>query len=183
MLVFIPSHRPIELQWGDFKAGLRLYVQRVLIMERCEELLPPYLRFVRGVVDSSDLPLNISRELLQHNPLLAQIKKNVVRSVLNNLEDMKEHDYEKYVAFYKELGEVLKEGVGRDHANREKLADLLLFESLKTPAGQFTTLAKYVEAMPAGAKGDRLHHRRRREQVEHSPLLETFRAAAGTCCS
>ncbi len=105
VLLFIPSHRPIELQWGDFKAGLRLYIQRVLIMERCEELLPPYLRFVRGVVDSSDLPLNISRELLQHNPLLGQIKKNIVRTVLNNLEDMKDHDYEKYVAFYKELGE------------------------------------------------------------------------------
>ncbi len=176
VLAFIPSHRPIELQWGDFKAGLRLYVQRVLIMERCEELLPPYLRFVRGVVDSSDLPLNISRELLQHNPLLAQIKKNIVRSVLNNLEDMKEHDYEKYVAFYKELGEILKEGVGRDHANREKLADLLLFESLKTPAGQFTTLAKYVEAMPAEQKEIAYLIGDSREQVEHSPLLEGFRA-------
>ena len=75
----------MELQWGEFKAGLRLYMQRVLIMDRCEELLPPYLRFVRGVVDSSDLPLNISRELLQHNPLLEQIKKNITRTVLNNL--------------------------------------------------------------------------------------------------
>ncbi len=176
VLAFIPAHRPMELQWGDFKAGLRLYIQRVLIMERCEELLPPYLRFVRGVVDSSDLPLNISRELLQQNPLLAQMKKNIVRTVLNNLEDMKEHDYEKYVGFYGELGEILKEGIGRDHANRDKLADLLLFESLKTPAGLFTTLAKYVEAMPADQKeivyiiGDG------REQVEHSPLLESFRS-------
>ena len=106
VLVFIPSHRPIELQWGDFKAGLRLYVQRVLIMEHCEELLPPYLRFVRGVVDSSDLPLNISRELLQHNPLLEQIKKNVVRSVLNNLEDMKD-------ARLREIRRLLQ-GTGRD---------------------------------------------------------------------
>ncbi|HVS35607.1 MAG TPA: molecular chaperone HtpG [Gemmataceae bacterium] len=176
VLAFLPAHRPMELQWGDFKAGLRLYIQRVLVMERCEELLPPYLRFVRGVVDSSDLPLNISRELLQHNPLLGQMKKNITRTVLNNLEDMKEHDYDKYLGFWKELGEILKEGVGRDHANRDKLADLLLFESLKTPAGQFTTLAKYVEAMPAEQKeivyiiGDS------REQVEHSPLLESFRA-------
>ena len=176
VLVFIPSHRPMELQWGEFKAGLRLYIQRVLIMDRCEELLPPYLRFVRGVVDSSDLPLNISRELLQHNPLLEQIKKNIVRTVLNNLEDMKTHDYDKYVSFYKELGTILKEGLGRDWANRDKLADLLLFESIKTQTGQFTTLAKYIEAMPAEQKelyyliGDS------REQIEHSPHLEAFRA-------
>ena len=85
VLAFIPSHRPMELMWGDYKAGLRLYVQRVLIMEHCEELLPPYLRFVRGVVDSSDLPLNISREMLQHNPLLEQIRNNVVRTVLKEL--------------------------------------------------------------------------------------------------
>jgi molecular chaperone HtpG len=176
VLAFVPSHRPFELRWGDFKAGLRLYVQRVLIMDRCEELLPPYLRFVRGVVDSSDLPLNISREMLQHNPLLAQIKKNIVRTVLNNLEDMKEHDYEKYVAFYRELGEILKEGVGRDFANKDKVADLPLFESLKTPVGQFTTLAKYVDAMPSEQKEIYYLIGDSREQAEHSPHLEAFRA-------
>ncbi len=176
VLVFIPAHRPMELQWGEFKAGLRLYIQRVLIMDRCEELLPPYLRFVRGVVDSSDLPLNISRELLQHNPLLEQMKKNIVRTVLNNLEDMKTHDYDKYVLFYKELGAILKEGVGRDWTNRDKLADLLLFESIKTPAGQFTTLAKYVEAMPTEQKDIYYLIGESREQIEHSPHLEAFRA-------
>ena len=176
VLVFIPAHRPVELQWGDFKAGLKLYIQRVLIMDRCEELLPPYLRFVRGVVDSSDLPLNISRELLQQNALLEQMKKNIVRSVLNNLEDMKTHDHEKYVAFYMELGVILKEGLGRDWANRDKLADLLLFGSVKTPADQVLSLAKYVEAMPAEQKDIYYLIGDSREQVEHSPHLEAFRA-------
>jgi molecular chaperone HtpG len=175
VLVFIPAHRPFELQWGDYKAGLRLYVQRVLIMDRCEELLPSYLRFVRGVVDSSDLPLNISREMLQHNPLLDKIRSNVVRSVLKALEEMKTEEYEKYVAFYEELGEILKEGVGRDWENRQRLADLLLFKSLKTPEGQYTTLAKYVEAMPADQKEIVYLIGEGRELLEHSPYLEAFR--------
>jgi molecular chaperone HtpG len=89
VLAFLPAHRPLDLQWGDWKSGLRLYIQRVLIMDRCEELLPSYLRFVRGVVDSSDLPLNISREMLQHNPLLDKMRANIVRSVLKALEEMK----------------------------------------------------------------------------------------------
>jgi molecular chaperone HtpG len=176
VLVFLPAHRPLELQWGDYKAGLRLYVQRVLIMDRCEELLPPYLRFVRGVVDSSDLPLNISREMLQHNPLLDKIRSNVVRSILKALEEMKSQEYDKYVAFFKELGEILKEGLGRDWDNRQRLADLMLFESLKTPAGQLTTLAQYVEAMPAEQKDIWYLIGDSREMLEHSPYVEAFRS-------
>jgi molecular chaperone HtpG len=176
VLVFLPSHRPLELQWGDYKAGLRLYVQRVLIMDRCEELLPPYLRFVRGVVDSSDLPLNISREMLQHNPLLDKIRSNVVRSVLKALEEMKNEEYDKYVAFFRELGEILKEGLGRDSENRARLADLALFESLQTPAGQYTTLAKYVEAMPTDQKDVWYLIGESRELLEHSPYVEGLRS-------
>jgi molecular chaperone HtpG len=176
VLAFVPAHRPFELQWGDYKAGLRLYIQRVLIMDRCEELLPPYLRFVRGVVDSSDLPLNISRELLQQNPLLDKIRSNVVRSVLKALEEMKAEEYDKYVSFYKELGEILKEGLGRDWDNRQRLADLLLFQSVKTPPGQYTTLAKYVEAMPADQKDIYYLIGESRELIEHSPYLEAFRS-------
>ena len=97
VLVFIPAHKPFAFDWEEPK-GLKLYVQRVLIMDPCEELLPPYLRFVKGVVDSADLPLNISRELLQQNPLLDLIQKNVVRNVLEALEEMKNVEYEKYVA-------------------------------------------------------------------------------------
>src|SRR5579871_4788236 len=93
-LLFIPAHRPLRLDWGEPKGGLRLYVQRVLIMEKCEELLPPYLRFVAGVVDSLDLPLNVSREILQQNPQLEIIQKNVVRNVLDGLATMKNSEYE-----------------------------------------------------------------------------------------
>jgi molecular chaperone HtpG len=176
VLLFIPAHRPFEMQWGEFKWGPRLYVQRVLIMDHCEALLPPYLRFVKGVVDSSDLPLNISRELLQQNPLLEQMKKNITRSVLKSLEDFKAEEYDRYVSFYRELGSVLKEGPGRDRANRERIADLLLFESAKTPAGQYTTLAKYVEAMPAEQKVIHYLIGEGRDLLEHSPYLEAYRA-------
>jgi molecular chaperone HtpG len=177
VLLFVPSRKPFELQWSaDYKAGPRLYVQRVLIMEHCEKLLPPYLRFVRGVVDSTSLPLNISRELLQQNPVLERMAKNVVKNVLDALKDMKEGEYDKYVSFFKELGSVLKEGVGRDWNNREKLADLLLFESMNTPAGQFTTLAQYVEKMPADQKEIYYLTGEERGPLEHSPYLEAFRA-------
>jgi molecular chaperone HtpG len=177
VLLYVPAHRPLELQWGgDIKYGPRLYIQRVLIMDHCEALLPPYLRFIKGVVDCSDLPLNISREMLQHNPLLEKIKNNLVRSVLKALEEMKTDEHEKYVKFHRELGSILKEGVNRDWSNREKIADLLLFESMKTPAGEYTTLAKYVEAMPAEQKAIWYLIGETREQIEHSPYLETFRA-------
>src|SRR5262249_45235559 len=89
VLLFLPAHRPFEMDFGEVKVGPRLYVQRVLIMEHCEELLPPWLRFVKGVVDSADLPLNISRELLQSNPLLERIRKDLVKNVLKALEDLK----------------------------------------------------------------------------------------------
>jgi len=176
VLLFIPSHRPFEFAWDDYKAGLRLYIQRVLIMDRCEDLLPPYLRFVKGVVDSTDLPLNISRELLQQNPLLEQIRKNIVKRVLDALAEMKTHEYEKYVAFFKELGPVLKEGVGRDWTNRQKVADLVLFESIKTEKGKYITLQQYVDAMPADQKEIYYLIGETRELIEHSPYLEAFRA-------
>jgi molecular chaperone HtpG len=176
VLAFIPGHRPMEWEWGEFHYGLRLYVQRVLIMDHCEELLPPYLRFVRGVVDCSDLPLNISRELLQQNPLLEKIKKDVTKSVLKALETLKSDEYDKYVGFYRELGAVLKEGLGRDWANRERIADLLLFESMKTEAGKYVSLAQYVEAMPADQKDISYLIGESRDLIEHSPYLEAFRA-------
>jgi molecular chaperone HtpG len=176
VLVFVPAKRPLEMQWGDYAWGLRLYIQRVLIMEHCEALLPPYLRFVKGVVDSSDLPLNISRELLQENPLLRQIKSNVTKSILKALEEMKTEEFDKYVEFYKELGSILKEGPRLDWSNRERIADLFLFESMKTEAGKFTTLAQYVESMPADQKEIYYLTGESREQLEGSPYLEAFRA-------
>lgn len=176
VLLFIPAHRPFEFNWEEPKAGLRLYIQRVLIMDRCEELLPPYLRFVKGVVDSTDLPLNISRELLQQNPMLEQIRKNIVKRVLDSLEEMKNSEYEPYVAFFKELGLVLKEGVSRDWTNRQKVADLLLFESMNTEKDKYLTFQQYVDAMPAEQKEIYYLSGESREMIEHSPYLETFRA-------
>jgi molecular chaperone HtpG len=176
VLLFVPAHRPMELDWGEAKVGPRLYVQRVLIMDHCEDLLPPYLRFIKGVVDSADLPLNISRELLQQNPLLEKMREEIVRSILKDLAAMKEDDHEKYVSFFKAVGDVLKEGVGRDWNNREKVADLLLFESLKTEKGKYTTLAEYVATMPEGQKDIYYLIGDSREQIEHSPYLEVFRS-------
>ncbi len=175
VLVFIPQRKPLTFRWDDPDYGLRLYVQRVLIMEHCQELLPPYLRFVKGVVDSADLPLNISRELIQHNPLLEKMRRNVVDNILSGLAALKNVEYEKYVTFFKEFGPILKEGVGRDWAARDKLADLLLFESVKTPAGQHITLAQYVEAMPEGQTAIYYLIGEARELIEHSPYLEAFR--------
>jgi len=176
VLAFVPAHKPLEMEWGEPKTGLRLYVQRVLIMDRCEEVLPMYLRFVKGVVDSSDLPLNVSREILQRNPLLDSIRKSVVKNVLDGLAAMKNTEYAKYVPFFQGLGPVLKEGLGQDWANREKIADLVLFESVKTPRGEYTTLARYVEAMPSDQKEIYYLIGEERELIEHSPYLEAFRA-------
>jgi molecular chaperone HtpG len=175
VLAFIPAHKPLSFDWDEQVAGLRLYVQRVLIMERCEQLLPFYLRFVKGVVDSSDLPLNVSREMLQRNPLLDVIQKSVVKNVLDALAGMKNLEFDKYLAFYKGLGPILKEGLTRDWNNREKIADLLLFESTHTEAGKYTTFAEYIEKMPTDQKeivyltGDSV------EQLRGSPYLEAFK--------
>jgi molecular chaperone HtpG len=175
-LMYIPAKKPFAFDYEEPKAGLRLYVQRVLITDRCEEVLPTYLRFVKGVVDSADLPLNVSRELLQQNPHLETIRKNVVRNVLSGLEGMKNTEFEKYVVFYKGLGSVLKEGLARDWENREKVADLLLFESANAESGKLTTLAEYVETMPAGQEAIYYLAGESAEQLRHSPYLEAFRA-------
>ena len=176
VLCFIPAKKPMSMDWEEPTAGLKLYVQRVLIMERCEQLLPFWLRFVKGVVDSSDLPLNVSREILQQNPILDAIQKSVVKNILDTLGGLKNFEYEKYLAFYKGLGSVLKEGLTRDWSNREKIADLLLFESANTEPGKFTTLEEYVSKMPEGQQeihyliGDTV------EQLRRSPYLEAFKA-------
>ena len=175
-LMFIPSHRPMDFFYKEPKSGLDLYVKRVLIQHESEELLPTYLRFVKGVVDAADLPLNVSRETLQHHPLLAKIKSNLVNRVLKTLAEMKEHEYDTYLKFYKEFGITLKEGIPQDWGNKDRLADLLLFESTKTKAGEYTTLAKYVEGMPAEQKEIHFLIGETRQQIENSPYLESFKA-------
>jgi molecular chaperone HtpG len=173
-LLYIPAHKPFDLMWGDSHKGLQLYIQRVFIMDDCEALLPLYLRFVKGVVDSPDLPLNVSREVLQQSAPLEKIKSNLVNKILSTLDEMKNKDYDAFVGFYKELGIFLKEGVHQDWSNRQKLADLLLFESTKTEPGKFTTLAQYVLAMPGDQNEIYYLIGETREQLEHSPYLESF---------
>jgi len=175
VLAFIPARKPFSFAYEEPK-GLKLYIQRVLIMDSCEGLLPPYLRFVRGVVDSVDLPLNISRELLQQNPLLDRMQKNIVRNVLEALEAMKNTDYDKYVPFFEDLGVMLKEGAARDWSNREKLCELLLVQSTKTEPGKYTTLAVYFGRMPAEQKDIFYLIGENREVIDSSPHLEAYKS-------
>jgi molecular chaperone HtpG len=175
-LLYLPAHKPFDLVWGDSKKGLHLYIQRVFIMDDCEALLPPYLRFVKGVVDSPDLPLNVSREILQQSAPLEKIRSNLVNKLLKSMEEMKNEEYDAYVKFFGELGMILKEGVSQDWSNREKIADLLLFESTRTEAGKCTTLAKYVLAMPAEQQEVYYLIGESRELLENSPYVEAFKA-------
>jgi molecular chaperone HtpG len=175
-LLFLPAHKPLDMMWGESGKGLHLYIQRVFILDDVETLLPRYLRFVRGVVDSPDLPLNVSREILQQSAPLEKIRSNLTSKVLSTLDDMKQREHEKYLGFYRELGAFLKEGAYQDWTNREKLADLLLFESTKTEPGKLTSLAEYVERMPGEQTEIYYLAGEGRELLEQSPLLESFKA-------
>jgi molecular chaperone HtpG len=174
-LLYIPRTKGFDLQFAETRVGPKLYINRVQIMDHCEQLLPPYLRFVKGVVDCSDLPLNVSREVIQHSPLLEKIQKSLVKNVLAALDELKTSDYETYTGVFGELGGILKEGLARDWDHRTQIADLLLFQSLKTEAGKFTSLAQYVEAMPADQSDIYFLAGEQRSVLEHSPSLEVFR--------
>jgi len=173
-LLYLPSHAPMNILYRDFKIGPALYVRRVKIMDHCEELIPPYLRFVSGVIDSSDLPLNVSREILQNNVKVETIKKSVTKKVLDMLAEMKRSEYEKYVKFHNELGRVLKEGIHFDFGRREAIADLLLFPSTKTEAGSYTSFDSYVSGMKDGQESIYYICAESREEALRSPHLEAF---------
>ena len=175
-LLYLPKRKSMDLQFGDAKAGPRLYINRVLIQDPCEALLPTWLRFVKGVVDCPDLPLNVSREMLQQNPLLEKIQKNLVKQVLKALEGLKAEQRETYAEFFRELGQILKEGLGRDWERREAIADLLLFDHLKGEVGKAITLSEYTEAMPADQK--EIYHLAGEDRMAlaHAPSLEAFKA-------
>jgi molecular chaperone HtpG len=177
-LLFIPAHKTMDLLWGDSRQprGLHLYIRRVFIMDNSEAVLPLYLRFVKGVVDSPDLPLNVSREMLQQSAPLEKIRSNLVNKILRTLADLKKDEYDRYVEFFKDLGVFLKEGVYQDRSNRDELADLLLLESTKTEPGKFTTLAQYVERMTGEQNEIYYLIGDGRDLIEHSPYLESFRA-------
>jgi molecular chaperone HtpG len=174
-LLYLPSHRPFDLFFREHKKGVQLYVKRVFITDNCEHLVPDYLRFVKGVVDSSDLPLNVSREILQEDVQLKRIEKNLIGKILSTLAEMKEKDNEQYLKFFKEFGPVLKEGLHSDYANKEKLQELVLFESSVKEAGELVSLKEYVERMPEGQTEIYFITGTSRSLVEKSPHLEIFK--------
>ncbi|MBN2310917.1 MAG: molecular chaperone HtpG [Candidatus Hydrogenedentes bacterium] len=174
VLLFIPSKRPFDLFLHEGRHGLQLYVKRVFIMDDCKELLPEYLRFVRGVVDSEDLSLNISREILQQNRQIQRMRKGLVSKVLDTLASMRDRDDDTYRAFWREFGRVLKEGAYQDSDNRDTLLDLLLFESTADPETP-VSLREYVDRMKEGQDAIYYMTGESREAVEASPHLEAFR--------
>lgn len=174
-LLYIPSRQPFDIFYKDYKIGPTLYVKRVKIMDHCEELIPPYLRFVKGVVDSSDLPLNVSREILQNNRQVEVIKKNITKKVLDTLSDMKKNEYDKYLQFYNEFGRVLKESIHYDFSRREAIAELLLFHSTKAEQGNFRTLQDYTVNMKEGQEEIYYITGTSRDEVLKLPYLEAFK--------
>lgn len=176
-LLFIPEKKPFDmLMSNDPKAHLNLYVQRVFISNEFENLLPVYLRFVKGVVDAADLPLNVSREILQENPQLDKIRRNLTGRILKTLAELKLKNYDKYVTFYAEFGPMLKEGLQSDFENREKIADLLLFETTETEPGKMRSLADVVESLKDGQDEIITLAAEHRALAEKSPFLEGFKA-------
>lgn len=173
-LLFVPTARPFDLFNPDRKSRMQLYINRVFISDECEEIVPPWLRFVRGVIDTPDLDLNVSREMLQHNPAVQKIGKAVVRRILSELKKKKDKDREAYDEFWDQFGIVLKEGLYEDADNREKLLELCLFTSARS--GALVSLADYASAMPETQDKIYTLSAETLEQAQNSPHLEGFRA-------
>ncbi|MBY8128002.1 molecular chaperone HtpG [Vibrio fluvialis] len=176
-LLYIPAKAPWDMYNRDHKHGLKLYVQRVFIMDDAEQFMPSYLRFVRGLIDSNDLPLNVSREILQDNKITQSLRNACTKRVLTTLERMASNDEEKYLSFWKEFGLVLKEGPAEDFANREKVAGLLRFASTHNDAAeQSVGLNAYVERMKEGQ--DKIYYLTADSYAaaKNSPHLEQFKA-------
>ncbi|MBY8147964.1 molecular chaperone HtpG [Vibrio fluvialis] len=176
-LLYIPAKAPWDMYNRDHKHGLKLYVQRVFIMDDAEQFMPSYLRFVRGLIDSNDLPLNVSREILQDNKITQSLRNACTKRVLTMLERMASNDEEKYLSFWKEFGLVLKEGPAEDFANREKVAGLLRFASTHSDtAEQNVGLNAYVERMKEGQ--DKIYYLTADSYAaaKNSPHLEQFKA-------
>ncbi len=176
LLLYIPSRAPFDLWSRERHHGVKLYVRRVFIMDDAEQLMPTYLRFIRGIVDSNDLPLNISREILQHNRLIDMIRSNGIKKVLGLLTDMTTNDEQKYATFWKEFGRVFKEGLAEDPANRETIANLLRFASTASSSEtQDISLETYVARMKEGQ--DKIYYSIADSYAaaKDSPLLEVFK--------
>jgi molecular chaperone HtpG len=172
-LLYVPAKAPFDLWNRDKRGGVKLYVKRVFIMDDAEALMPVYLRFVKGVIDSADLPLNVSRELLQESRDVKAIREGSTKRVLSMLEDVAENQKDKYAEFWKQFGVVLKEGVGEDHQNQERLAKLLRFAS--THADEGVSFEDYVKRMKEGQESIYYVTADTLATAKNSPQLEVFR--------
>lgn len=175
-LLYIPAKAPFDLWDREHRRGIKLYVRRVFIMDDAEQLMPNYLRFVRGVIDSADLPLNVSREILQQSKDIDAIRSGSVRRVLGMLEELAENHKDKFATFWQEFGRVFKEGIGEDFANRERIAKLLRFASTLTDSeAQEVTFADYISRMKEGQ--DKIYYVTADTfaAAKNSPHLEVFR--------
>ena len=175
-LLYVPARAPFDLYQREAPRGLKLYVQRVFVMDQAESFLPLYLRFIKGVVDSNDLSLNVSREILQKDPIIDSMKTALTKRVLDMLEKLAKNDPEQYKGFWKNFGQVLKEGPAEDFANKEKIAGLLRFASTSDDSGeQSVGLADYLARVKEGQ--DKIYYLSGESyaQVKNSPHLEVFR--------
>ena len=173
-LIYLPGKKPWNYNMKDYEYGLSLYIKKVFIMDHNKDLLPPYLRFLKGMVDCNDLPLNVSREILQHDRQIQIIKKNVLNKAFAGLKEMMEQDRSQYEVFFNEFGSTLKEGIAIDAAQKNKIAELLLFRSSASEKG-LTSLTEYVSRMPSSQNkiyfitGDSI------ERVANSPYMERLK--------
>jgi len=175
-LLYIPAKAPLDLYSPEMKRGLQLYVKRVFVMDECRDLMPPYLRFVKGVVDAHDLSLNVSREILQKDRQIQVIRKQLVKKVLSTLDEMKREKRDEYAALWDEVGPVVKEGfLGPDAADNDKLLELVLAASTADTA-KTTSLAEYVGRMKEGQEAIYFLSGASKEALAKSPLLEAFQA-------
>ncbi len=176
LLLYVPARAPFDLWNRERRYGVKLYVKRVFIMDDAEQLMPAYLRFIRGVIDSNDLPLNISREILQHNRLIETMKSNATKKVLSMLSDLASKEPEKYQTFWDTFGRVLKEGLAEDHANRETIAKLLRFASTASESEKQTvSLDDYIGRMKEGQEKIYYIIAESHAAAKGSPLLEIFK--------
>jgi molecular chaperone HtpG len=172
-ILYIPSQRPMDLMYRDGKRGLNLYVKQIFILGDCEKIMPEYLRFVKGIVDSADLSLNVSRELLQQDRQIIAMRKRLAKKVLDTLKNMKKNDKERYLKFWAQFGDVIKEGPASDQENANEIKDLLLFQS--THSSDLSSLEEYTSRMPEEQKDIYFITGESVSAVENSPLLEAFK--------
>jgi len=177
-LIFIPKHAPLNLMQIQEQKSLHLYTNKILIQDDCKDLLPEYLRFCKGVVDTSDLPLNVSREVTQHSPVMDKIRSTLTTKILTLLKGWANRDNEKYMAFYKNFGPLLKTGINSDFTNRDKIIELLRLESSLKEKGETTSLKDYVSRMKETQKEIYYLSGENRDDLDTNPNLEYFKKNA-----